>query len=138
MKSATGCGRCIKDCPMDCIQLVRIKRPRIKQGCVECRTCFKVCPQQAVEDVVIESAGGCGLHGLPGGLCQVPEGRTGACGALHQHRRRAKTHRSRCSPMRTSDKLPRQPEAIINKPMITAIGAGGTYPDYVPAPYILQ
>ena len=31
-----------------------------------------------------------------------------------------------------------EPDPEIRKPLITAIGAGGTYPDYVPAPYIVS
>jgi ferredoxin len=135
-EKCNSCGRCIKDCPMDCIQLVD-KKARIMQGCVECRTCLKVCPQQAVEDVVIEQPGAVGCTVCPV-MCQVPENSTGACKRFINTGGELR----RTIPLLTyedvADKLPPQPEAIINKPMITAIGAGGTYPDYVPAPYILH
>jgi NAD-dependent dihydropyrimidine dehydrogenase PreA subunit len=131
-----GCGRCIKDCPVEVIKL-QDKKAHIQEGCVECRTCFKVCPQQAVKDVVIESPGAIGCTVCPV-ACQVPEGRSGACGRF----RHIGGGLKRIAPLLTyedvKDGLARQPEELIKEPLITAIGAGGTYPDYVPAPYILS
>ena len=131
-----GCSRCIKDCPVDAIRLID-KKAHIMDGCVECRTCLKVCPQQAVQDVVIEVPGAVGCTVCPV-QCQVPEGLTGACGRFCNTGGELK----RTAPLLTYDDvandLAPRPEAIIQKPSITAIGAGGTYPDYVPAPYILS
>ena len=131
-----ACSRCIKDCPVDVIEL-KDKKAHIKEGCVECRTCLKVCPQGAVQDVVMEVEGAVKCNACPV-QCQVPPGSTGACKRfMNQDGELVRT-----APLLRYDDVVRdlapRPEAIIQTPLITAIGAGGTYPDYVPAPYILS
>jgi hypothetical protein len=69
--------------------------------------------------------------------CEVPEGFLGAC-------QRYRNEKGLISPARPLV-LPPQRElkdlyrdALIRQPVITAIGAGGTYPDYKPAPLAAQ
>jgi hypothetical protein len=69
--------------------------------------------------------------------CEVPEGFLGAC----QRYRNEKGQITLARPL----VLPPQKEltalyrdALIRQPVITAIGAGGTYPDYKPAPLAAQ
>ncbi len=135
-EKCTGCGLCAKDCPLGVISLEN-KKARIGEGCVECRTCLKVCPAGAVIDQVVETPGAVVCTTCPVN-CQVPEGRGGACRRFVN--REGKLHRNR--PLLTfaqvESSLAARPEPAIARPLITAIGAGGTYPDYVPAPYIVE
>lgn len=132
----TGCGLCSRDCPLGIISLEE-KKAVIGDGCVECRTCFRVCPTQAVMEVVIPVPGAVVCGHCPV-TCSVPEGRGGAC--KRYGNRGGELIRTR--PLLTYEEVVRSlaPEPLpeIAKPMITAIGAGGTYPDYVPAPYIVS
>ncbi len=98
---------------------------------------MKVCPQQAVDDIQTPVPGMITCTCCPV-ACQIPEDRTGACRRFANQ----KGLLVRVQPLLTykdvaGDLLP-EPEPRINKPIITAIGAGGTYPDYVPAPYIVS
>ena len=52
------------------------KKAVIGRGCVECRTCFKVCPKQAVMEVITPVPGAVVCGSCPVG-CQVPEGGRG-------------------------------------------------------------
>ncbi len=85
-------------------------------------------------------------HPLPGALacdkcpvaCQIPPDKPGACGRfVHRDGRLLRT-RPLLSYTDVAPGLKPLPEPIIQHPLITAIGAGGTYPDYVPAPYIVN
>jgi hypothetical protein len=113
------------------------KKAVINEGCVECRACLKVCPVNAVIEIIQPPQGAIVCSSCPVG-CHIPEGMQGACkryanvsGALKRTR----------PLLRYEDVRPLhkpEPESTINSPIITAIGAGGTYPDYVPAPYIVS
>lgn len=48
-KKCTGCGNCIKVCLADCYEIKR-KKARIKNLdlCMECGSCWYVCPQEAI------------------------------------------------------------------------------------------
>ncbi len=135
-EACTGCGLCARDCPAGVVAMEH-KKAVIGAGCVECRTCLKVCPAGAVEDVVLAVGGAVVCDRCPVG-CQVPEGLTGACKRFVN--RGGELLRTR--PLLTFEDVageigPLAADAITH-PVITAIGAGGTYPDYVPAPYIVS
>ena len=132
----TGCSLCVRDCPMGIISL-EDKKAVIGEGCVECRTCFRVCPVQAVIEVVI-SAPGAAVCGHCPVACSVPEGREGACKRYRNQGGQLVRTRPLLTYEEIAGSLAPEPAPEIGKPMITAIGAGGTYPDYVPAPYIVS
>ncbi len=130
-----GCGLCAKDCPVSVVTMAD-KKAHIADGCVECRTCLRVCPVGAVIDEVVEVPGALVCDRCPVGCAIGPE-RTGACGRFVN----AGGELKRTRPLLTYDQvaggLQPEPEELIRRPWITAIGAGGTYPDYIPAPYIV-
>lgn len=43
-----GCGRCVKNCPMNCIRLENGK-PIWGKGCTHCMACICYCPAEAIE-----------------------------------------------------------------------------------------
>lgn len=132
----TGCGSCVELCPLDVITLVG-KKARIGGDCVDCAACQKGCPKNALqkEDEPLDEAIRCAACPV---LCRIKPEKTGACqrfvnknGAL-----------VRSIPLqRFEDVEPwigAEHEPAIRKPLITGIGAGTTYPDHKPAPYIVR
>ncbi|MDY9922415.1 4Fe-4S binding protein [Methanobacterium sp.] len=43
-----GCGACIKECPVDCIELEMPSPVHIEDGCVYCGKCVETCPFQSI------------------------------------------------------------------------------------------
>lgn len=131
-----GCGLCVKDCPLNIIRL-EDKKAIIDAGCVECRTCLKVCPSQAVSSEPSCEAGTLTCRCCPV-ACRIPDGGRGACARFVHHNGRIVRSRPLLAYEAVAPALAGEPVDVIKKPLITAIGAGGTYPDCVPAPYIVS
>ena len=134
-EKCNGCGLCVKDCPL-CIVRLENKKAVIGEGCVACQTCFKVCPRQAVTDLQTLVPGSmiCGKCPV---ACQIPEGQTGACRRFQNQQGDLLRTRPLLTYQDVAASLAPAAGLEIRQPIITAIGAGGTYPDYVPAPYIV-
>ena len=113
------------------------EKARIGEGCVECRTCFRVCPKQAVVEIGRRGPRRDRLSGLPGELPHLP-GTVRGLPPVHQSGRRTccATGRS-CLYDEVKPTFSYPPSPLIREPLITAIGAGTTYPDHIPAPYIV-
>ena len=69
---------------------------------------------------------------MPGGL-HIPEGRLGGCQRYKNDGGQVTEARPLLLPEGV-DLKERYRRALISSPLITAVGAGGTYPDYLPAP----
>jgi ferredoxin len=135
-ETCTGCGICAKDCPLGIIALEG-KKARIGQGCVECRTCLKVCQAGAVEDRPEPlPAGVLACAACPVG-CRVPPGLSGACRRYRNLEGRLERGMLPLTYAQVWEQVGPPADSLLATPLITAIGAGGTYPDYVPAPYIV-
>ncbi len=128
-----GCRECYKVCPMNAIEMVD-KKANINENCVNCMSCIKVCKYDALEEVLNTNTDSivcmnCGVR------CIIPNGKMGACkrftnleGTLLRNR-----------PLQIPDNIePNREKIAISKPLITAVGAGASYPDYHPAPYIVE
>lgn len=48
MEKCIGCGNCVKDCPMNIIQLEENKAIILKEDCLKCGHCLAVCPKNAI------------------------------------------------------------------------------------------
>ena len=136
LASCNGCSICVKDCPLGVIGL-EDKKAVISEGCVECRTCIKVCPKRAVSEREEPLAPGTVVCEACPVTCRVPPGRTGACRRFVNHDERLVRSTPLVAYEEVKDQLGPFPDGRISTPLITAIGAGGTYPDYVPAPHIV-
>lgn len=132
----TGCERCVRDCPLGAIDL-EDEKAVINESCVECRACLKVCPVNAVIEIIKPQDGAIVCRSCPV-ACSIPEDMIGAC----KRYRNAKGELKRTRPLLKYEDIRGivgpETKKEIKHPIITAIGAGGTYPDYVPAPYIVS
>ena len=131
-----GCGFCVRDCPVDAVKLVKKKAVIDDHWCTRCGVCRRVCEAEAIisaESVPAEAVqcDACPIK------CWINAGRIGAC---HRYRNE-QGHLKRLTPLQSMRDVAQtvgpDPKEVIRKPVITAIGAGTTYPDCKPAPYIM-
>jgi len=131
-----GCGFCVEVCPLEVVSLQN-KLAEIAAGCVACQACVKVCPADAIKQDGQGPPGTIVCDACPVG-CHIPPGKMGACKRfLNRNGERVRT-----VALHTyediSSLLKPQWAAPIQHPLITGIGAGTTYPDYRPAPFIVR
>lgn len=135
LERCNGCGLCVKDCPLGIVRLEN-RKAVIGEGCVICRTCLKTCPRDAVIEVVTLIPGSVACGKCPVN-CRIPEGLTGACRRFRNQQGDLLRTRPLLTYEDVAPSLAPEPGPEIKHPLITAIGAGGTYPDCVPAPYLV-
>ncbi len=132
-----GCGFCVRDCPVDAVKLVKKKAVINDHWCTNCGVCMRVCESEAViaADAIPEGALECDACPIK---CWIQPGYVGAC---HRYKQIGGAL-VRTTPLHTfedvRDIVGADPEQTIRQPLITAIGAGTTYPDCKPAPNIVQ
>lgn len=127
-----GCKQCEINCPLGAIR-VKGKKAMAAESCSACGACLKVCKTGALS--LGEAVPGSMVCTFCGVRCEVPTGLTGAC------KRFTNTGGDlvRSRPLQIPETAPVGREEIaLSRPLITAVGAGASYPDYHPAPYIVQ
>ena len=136
LEKCTGCGFCMRDCPVEAVTIKKKKAVINDRWCTNCGVCIRVCEQNAVipEKDQPESAIECDACPIK---CWIQPGYIGACrryqnvdGALL---RTTPLHRF----SDVKETIGPEPKDIIRKPVVTAIGSGTTYPDCKPAPFIV-
>jgi NAD-dependent dihydropyrimidine dehydrogenase PreA subunit len=129
-----GCGYCVRDCPLSAVRLQE-KKAVIQENCTECGACIRVCEQAALLREVVPPADAVTCDSCPIN-CRVREGNIGAC----QRYRNEKGRLVRVTPLHAFGDVKKivgpDPADSIRTPLVTAIGAGTTYPDCKPAPFI--
>jgi NAD-dependent dihydropyrimidine dehydrogenase PreA subunit len=134
-EKCNACGLCIKDCPIECIRLVA-KKAVIGPDCVRCRTCVRVCPSQAVQEIIEELGDRIICAACPVN-CRIAPDKPGACRRFVNEQGEL----VRVRPLVFYDEIKTLnlpgPSPLLSPPLVTGIGAGTTYPDHLPAPYIL-
>ncbi len=134
-EKCNGCGLCIRDCPLEAVRMEE-ETAVIQEACVTCRICLKVCPRDAVVEIAQPVPGALICDRCPV-TCQILPGKSGACHRFVHREGELLRTRPLLTYADVAPTLPPGPDPSITPPLITAIGAGGTYPDYVPAPYIV-
>lgn len=134
-EKCTGCGFCVRDCPLEAVRLVK-KKAMIRDHCTQCGVCLKVCEHDALSWDSIPTPGAVTCDACPI-FCQVKEGCMGACHRFENNGGKL----VRITPLQTfrdvAEKVGEAPSTAISKPLITAIGSGTTYPDCKSAPAIV-
>ncbi len=136
IEKCKGCGTCVLDCPQGAIKVVK-KKATIGDKCSECKACIRVCPEEALfsEDAPIPGAVTCEACPI---RCRIKEGYFGAC----QRFINRDGSLERTVSLKTYEEVKHLVgpdwKPAIRQPLITAIGAGTTYPDCKPAPHIVH
>jgi len=136
-ETCIGCGLCREVCPLEAISITPEKKASISEICVDCNTCTKVCPEEAIKPAPEPKEGGVKCLSCPIS-CTINIGHTGAC----QRFINLDGELVRNIPLQRYEDVKEivgeDHEEVIRKPLITGIGAGTTYPDTKPAPYIVR
>jgi|Deesub1362A_J573_1020465.scaffolds.fasta_scaffold01356_13 ferredoxin len=124
----TGCGSCAKECPKNAINIIKSddkKRAFVNSKlCVDCGACKKVCNFNAI---VFLPSKGIKCTSCPV-FCTIKDGEYGAC-------KRYKNERGR---LVLSRRISVPAQKRFGEPLVYGVGAGNTYPDFVPAPIIVE
>lgn len=132
-----GCGWCVKDCPVDAIEL-KEKKAHIKDElCVGCRVCFRVCRYEAVvmEPVSLDKTKECDHCPIK---CRIGDGHKGACSRYENRGGEVIRLDALLTWKDVAEYVGPDPRPEIQKPIISAIGVGTSYPDCRPAPGIVS
>lgn len=136
LKKCNRCGICVQDCPVGSIRF-QDKRPLVNDSCTRCGACVRVCPEGAITLEEVPPYKGVLCDACPIN-CLIREGFAGACRRYQNEGGQL----IRVTPVHAFAEVkeivgPESSEAI-RRPLITGIGAGTTYPDCKPAPYIVR
>lgn len=136
-ETCIGCGLCVEVCPLQAISMAPEEKASISGICVDCNACTKVCPTDAISPDPAQKTGTLQCPSCPIS-CTIRVGNTGAC----QRFINLDGNLTRNIPLQSYEDVEgavgQDHEEVIRKPLITGIGAGTTYPDTKPAPYIVQ
>jgi 6-hydroxynicotinate reductase len=134
----SACGKCVTHCPLEAVAIVE-RKAVIREDCVDCGVCRKLCPEGAIESA--QEGGGAEGRAKCGSCpvgCLVPEGRTGACQRYVNRGGRLLRNAPLQSFEAVRELVGADWEPAIREPLVTGLGAGTTYPDCRPAPWILR
>ncbi|MBS6215738.1 MAG: 6-hydroxynicotinate reductase [Clostridiales bacterium] len=132
-EACKGCTLCEKNCPLDAVHIVERKAAVCEEKCAECGICTRVCkfgaisrPEKSADGSVVCSS--CPVQ------CHVPVGHTGACKRYTNENGKLVRNRK----LVLQNDAVHYPDARLNGPIITAVGAGTNYPCIRPAPHIVS
>lgn len=106
----------------------------LSDGCVECRTCLRICPRGVFSPETKQEGIRCDCCPV---MCTIPEGGKGAC-HRYVNEKGQLVRKARLYTLEELSEYLRYPDPLIEKPLITGIGVGTTYPDFRPSPLIVS
>jgi Pyruvate/2-oxoacid:ferredoxin oxidoreductase delta subunit len=130
----TKCSLCVRNCPVAAIDM-RDSRIVFLDNCVACGVCAAICPESAIRKEAVSGDFIECDHCMVG--CRIRKSFTGACGRYRNENGILKITRALEIP-KLSSKESCLLEGVLSEPLITAIGSGTTYPDYEPAPLVVE
>ena len=135
-EKCTGCGFCMRDCPVTAVTIHRKKAQIDRKTCVSCGVCARVCPEEAVSGDAVHLTDTIVCDACPI-KCQVPPGAPGACRRYVNQGGQLLRTAAQLPYSAVKDDVGPRPAREIQTPVITAIGAGTSYPCCKPAPGIV-
>ncbi|MGI6486599.1 MAG: 4Fe-4S binding protein [Tepidanaerobacteraceae bacterium] len=133
LEKCRGCGICVKNCPLEAIELVD-RKAKTNDNCVVCGICYRVCPFKAIEKTEERAPENISCTHCPVN-CSIPPGKTGACKRYtHVNGELVRIRKLVIEGIATEAENTKLPY----KPLITAVGSGTNYPCSNPAPYIVS
>ena len=123
-----GCGSCVRECPKNAIEIRELNSKKMAYVnstlCVSCGACKKVCEFDAI---IILPSEGVRCTNCPV-FCIIKEGEYGAC----------KRYKNEKGKLVLARRISAPAEKKLGEPLVYGVGAGNTYPDFVPAPVIVE
>lgn len=132
LEKCRGCGICEQNCPAGSISVID-RKAVIDDKCVNCGVCIRVCKFGSLTRPEEMEAGAVKCASCPV-QCEVRPGFYGAC------RRYINMDGSlvRARPLVTEPAAATNRHPELERPLITGVGAGTTYPCLRPAPHIIM
>ena len=131
-----GCGFCMRDCPVGAVRVSKKKAFIDPLTCTNCKACIRSCAEGAMIVEDSRPAGAIECDACPI-RCWIQPGVLGACHRYTQ----VNGYLERTTPLHSFDDVRDivgvEPRQEIREPVVTAIGAGTTYPCCKPAPHIV-
>ena len=136
LDKCTGCGTCVQDCPVGAIRLKK-KKAVIGERCTQCKACRRICPEEAIrlEDIALLEGLQCDACPIQ---CRIKDGLIGACQRYRNENGRLVRITALHAFHQVAETVGAEPPETLRQPLITGIGAGTTYPDCKPAPFIVK